>query len=498
MKLTPSNEQVEYLKALGVLSPDDTALPSSAPLRECRMHQNPPEPVNAGGIGKRLAGLAAFVLLVAVLVMLLAGWAKPETISTADSGTASRLLDRYVASVSAPETVAPAFATLRSTDHLEAVQAFESAYRQGIDRLALYLALISIGSLLLWFLAQRYLLSISLKAIGHYLSWSELHRGESDDDNRDGSIRQATSISTRPRRTGRLSVIHPEKLLETLKLTPTLGSLDRVAPKLPTEPWSLGYATHAGHVRSENQDYVAAFNFHGRDIVIIADGMGGLKHGREASFLAVRAAVMTVITQLSNPVRRRSARPEKIAAATLAQAHLALATEADRFGVTDIDDGLRTTLIVVVAQKAQVGYAYIGDGGGWLVRTSGEVESFLTPQKHENAANVLSASLGPTLQGSSASGTFERAFGDVVIVCTDGIADRIDPATFLNNVMTVGDQTGGDFQSLSAKVVSDLASATDEAGFICDDNLTIGMIGTGDRPLFLAGGPASTEREKVG
>lgn len=464
------------------------------------MHQNPPEPVNTGGIGKRLAGLAAFILLVAVLVILLAGWAKPDTTSAADSGTASRLLDRHAASVSAPETMVPAFATLKSTDHLEAVRAFESAYRQGTDRLALYLTLISIGSLLLWFLAQRYLLLISLNTIGRYLSWSELNRVESDDDNRDSSIRGATSISTRPRRTGRLSVIHPDKLLNTLKLTPTpiLGGLDRIAPKLPTEAWSLGYATHAGHVRSENQDYVAAFTFHGRDIVIIADGMGGLKHGREASFLAVRAAVMTIITQLSNPVKLRSARPEKIAASALAQAHIALAAEADRFGVTDIDDGLRTTLIVVVAHKAQVGYAYIGDGGGWLVRTSGEVESFLTPQKHENTANVLSASLGPTLQGSSASGSFERALGDVVVVCTDGIADRIDPSTFLNNVMTVGDSVGGDFQSLSAKVVSDLASATDEAGFICDDNLTIGIIGTGDRPMFLAGGPASTQRTKVG
>jgi len=88
-----------------------------------------------------------------------------------------------------------------------------------------------------------------------------------------------------------------------------------------------------------------------------------------------------------------------------------LALQADDFNIAcgDINGGLRTTLIVTVGHKDKLHYGYVGDGGGWIVRTSGKVDRFLAPQKSGGFLNVLDASMGPMLAGSPVVGTIERA-----------------------------------------------------------------------------------------
>lgn len=72
------------------------------------------------------------------------------------------------------------------------------------------------------------------------------------------------------------------------------------------------------------------------------------------------------------------------------------------------------------------GYGYIGDGGGCLLRSSGEIFHFLKPQKADvNDLNVLSASLGPTIDGEPVFGMINRVVGDLVIVGTDGVFDKV-------------------------------------------------------------------------
>src|SRR5207302_4981508 len=98
--------------------------------------------------------------------------------------------------------------------------------------------------------------------------------------------------------------------------------------------------------------------------------------------------------------------PQTVAAQALQDASLRLAKEGARLCLVNPQDGLRTTLIVVIAEAADVGYAYCGDGGACIVRTSGAVEHFLNPQKAgPDQPNVLAASVGPQMQGQPLLGS---------------------------------------------------------------------------------------------
>jgi serine/threonine protein phosphatase PrpC len=477
VRLIPSREQLSYLETLGVYPEKYSGMPKTA---RTKADRNASGETTSGLVWTTLIAIAIIVGAILLAVQLSHG-------HTLDNLPNAMPIGQLSSQTGAQTTVGVEHTSIQSTEHLEAVRAFDDAVHQATERLVVYLVLISLGFLLLRFLIQRYLLYVTLTTFFRYMVWSDQRQDNPSDAGADDLFASTkTVIQPPPHRPGPLVMVAPERMLSALKQCLTRHRSARSVPEIPSAAWSLGFATHPGNVRSENQDYGVAFSYQGRDVAIIADGMGGLRHGREASYLAVQAAAMAVIARLTDPLKRRSARPERIARVALRQAHLALAAEADRLCVQEIDDGLRTTLIIVISHGSQVGYAYVGDGGGWLIHTDGEVESFLHPQKHENTLNVLAASLGPVLQGSPVSGSLERALGDVIVVCSDGIADRIDANTFLHNVLSAGKQAGGDLQSLTAQVVNDLAAAKDDAGFICDDNLTIGIIGTGDRPLFLS------------
>jgi hypothetical protein len=66
------------------------------------------------------------------------------------------------------------------------------------------------------------------------------------------------------------------------------GSREDVS--VPPAPWTIGFATHPGLVRHRNEDTGAAFSVGEHRVAIVADGLGGMPLGAEASALAVRAA----------------------------------------------------------------------------------------------------------------------------------------------------------------------------------------------------------------
>jgi len=156
-----------------------------------------------------------------------------------------------------------------------------------------------------------------------------------------------------------------------------------------------------------------------------------------------------------------------------------LAIEGDKLNITDVRGGLRTTLIVVIGNHKKLGYSYIGDGGGYIVSPTGETRQFLAPQKASNSAmNVLAASLGPMMQGEPVTGMVDRRAGDIVIVGTDGVFDRVE-TSFPADVLRGCIQYDGDLQRTAEQVVGELASFKDTAGYVCDDNLTLGIMGSG-------------------
>ena len=143
-------------------------------------------------------------------------------------------------------------------------------------------------------------------------------------------------------------------------------------------------------------------------------------------------------------------------------------------------------MIVVVGESAAVSYAYIGDGGGCIVRTDGAVEQFLVPQKAFDQPNILTASLGPQMQGEPVVGTIERRPGDLVMIGSDGIFDRTDPS-FPRDVLKASIKFQGDLNVTAQQIVDELASSQDTLGYLCDDNLSLGIMGDGSAPVLAAG-----------
>jgi len=138
----------------------------------------------------------------------------------------------------------------------------------------------------------------------------------------------------------------------------------RVKPMLSSGSWEVGLAIVKGKVRSENQDYGLHFKTDGHDVLIVADGCGGIPHGQRAAYLAAVGAAVSVVRAYGMAPRWYTPHVQDVAARAIMDAAHRLAVEGDKLNVTEIRGGLRTTLIVVIGNKREVGYAYIGDGGG--------------------------------------------------------------------------------------------------------------------------------------
>jgi len=258
----------------------------------------------------------------------------------------------------------------------------------------------------------------------------------------------------------------------------------RSKPQVPEGLWNAGLATRKGNVRGENQDYGLAFTVGGVQILVVADGCGGIPNGGRAAFLAA----VTAAESLSLAYGSEGERPEPCAAAAgaIRAAWIRLAAEGDKAHVSEAQCGLRTTLLVVVGDKAEYGFAYIGDGGGEVVRVSGKIERFLVPQKASDAPNVLVCSLGPGMQGEPMMGRLAREAGDLLLVGTDGVFDRVD-GSFGRDVLLAVIQNEGDLQGVAEQVLDELVEMHDEAGYVCDDNVTLGLMATGAPPKLAPG-----------
>ncbi len=266
----------------------------------------------------------------------------------------------------------------------------------------------------------------------------------------------------------------PARALEALVAAASARGLSPL-PRAPKGSWGAGIASIPGNVRPENQDAAIAFEMGTTQVIVVADGLGGLPRGQEAARLAVGHAALSAASSLATP--KAASLPQLVAARALLDAAAALSGRALAAGYGTGRDGFRTTLIVIVATPTTYGYAYLGDGGGIVLRASGAAEAFLVPQKSDGLANVVAGSLGPILQGSPAAGLLDRRPGDVLLVGTDGVFDRV-PDTFAATVSQALHANGGDAQRVAALAVADLAAAVDGTGYICDDNLSFAILCT--------------------
>ena len=142
-----------------------------------------------------------------------------------------------------------------------------------------------------------------------------------------------------------------------------------------------GTATHAGKVRSHNEDYVAKLDYsldqsgaaEPMGLYIVADGMGGYKEGEKASRDSVRQAFRDfieghILQDLQSTTHKLSTgQPD----ATVEETLRALVTEANRLVYrkrqqTGTRRGTTITAVLIVGAKAAV--ANVGDSRTYLMR----------------------------------------------------------------------------------------------------------------------------------
>ena len=283
-------------------------------------------------------------------------------------------------------------------------------------------------------------------------------------------------------------ILAPHDLIQYLIEQCQAFNCFRYPPVMPRTEWGLGLTTETGHVRKENQDYGLIFHIAHHDILVIADGCGGVAKGQQAAYLSVLYSALSVIRTFGQAPPWRGPDPRYAAAKAIQAAEYRLGSEAIKNNIPLEDRRhLRTTLIVIIGSKKEIGYAYIGDGGACIIRSNGQIEHFLKPQKADEARhNVLAASLGPSIEGEPVVDRIRRSAGDLVIAGTDGIFDRIDES-FPKSVLRVAIQRQGDLQLTTEQIVRECAELQDPEGYLCDDNLTLGLMGDGTAPTMPRG-----------
>jgi len=261
--------------------------------------------------------------------------------------------------------------------------------------------------------------------------------------------------------------------------------------RLPCRPnalspvWGAAIGSVKGNVREKNEDAGLGWHQAGRTVIVLADGMGGMSHGADASRTACFAAAASLMRQLGCRGPESTDHPVDLAVA-FQVACAALAERAVQLGLQP-RDGLRTTLIAVVSGSHEYHWGYIGDGALKVLRADGVVDELLVPHKASaDCPNVLSCSFGPTADGAPVFGRTPRREGDLLLGGTDGVFDRV-PDTFVRDVLAGAVRLSGNLNAVVAQVLHDLAEARDEHGYLCDDNMSMAIVATG-RP-----GPAKSE-----
>jgi PPM family protein phosphatase len=219
--------------------------------------------------------------------------------------------------------------------------------------------------------------------------------------------------------------------------------------------FKLGWATDVGAVRSHNEDTVLVITAaHDGDdarpafgLFILADGMGGHRAGEVASSLAARVA--------AHHVMRRSylaaiISQERDANQPALTEMLVDAVQAANSAVADQVPGGGTTLTCALVLGLQIYIAHVGDSRAYLITTEGLkqvthdhslVDRLIeTGQLTSDEAtthphkNVLYRAVGQSNALEVDIHVRTIAYGDRLLLCSDGLWDMVSEAKMLDVV----------------------------------------------------------------
>ncbi|NGQ93817.1 Stp1/IreP family PP2C-type Ser/Thr phosphatase [Brevibacillus sp. SYP-B805] len=249
----------------------------------------------------------------------------------------------------------------------------------------------------------------------------------------------------------------------------------------------IAMKSHVGRVRQVNEDYYACMvTMKGRVLAIVADGMGGHRAGDVASRLAVEKIVDS-LQDLEAGLEPEDERERLMNALRYAN------EEVYRYAEEHPEcSGMGTTVVAALLGPTGGITAHIGDsrlyhfGEGRLslqtedhslvqeLMRSGQItmeEASVHPQR-----NVLMRALGTEKDVRIDLGTFSWVPGDVVLLCTDGLSNKVSPETMEKWLVTP--------LSLQEQVDALVQQAIDAGG---EDNITLVAVRNVAAPLDNSG-----------
>lgn len=221
--------------------------------------------------------------------------------------------------------------------------------------------------------------------------------------------------------------------------------------------------THAGKVRENNEDclIVSENRFHAenRDIssifAAVADGLGGMKDGEKASYMAVTRAFAYFIENASFLLD--GVPYDKVLVKALNRANTSIR---ESNGKKEQDDHMATTL-TLVAVSGDRGY-FVHSGDCTIMRVNSRIESINRSHRMPKTNQIYSC-LGITEEVEVDTGEFKISSGDTILMCSDGLTDMV----------TSGEIKGivSEFRNDPEKVCSSLVEAALNKGG--RDNISI-------------------------
>jgi len=205
---------------------------------------------------------------------------------------------------------------------------------------------------------------------------------------------------------------------------------------------AMAGATDTGQVRDHNEDAIAHLPDVG--LLVLADGMGGLKAGEIASAMAVEVVTAELEAELKGIEAGHSDQASGYALESLAVGAAVLKANATIFGVAQTQPqcaGMGTTLVVVLFYDNRFTVAHVGDSRLYRLRQN-QLEQvtqdhslvqelvdrgFYTPEeaRHASNRNIVTRALGIGDEVTYDMQEEVALVGDVLLLCSDGLNDML-------------------------------------------------------------------------
>jgi protein phosphatase len=193
--------------------------------------------------------------------------------------------------------------------------------------------------------------------------------------------------------------------------------------------------THTGKVRRNNEDALVIDK--ANQVIAVADGMGGEAYGEVASQLAVDACVEYLQNVDEHRRLEKPGREISNAVKYANEAIIAIQRNEEKYRT------MGTTLSCMMLLGDQLHYSWVGDSRIYRIRRKdntiqmltrdhtldrSKIDPKLAPDLYRRAPSILTQKVGSILLIQPDSGSSSLVSGDLLLMCTDGLTDRVpDP-----------------------------------------------------------------------